>query len=300
MPSSICSVGVVVADESFNVLSRRNIWINPKTKYNLNGTRENVGIDLHLDKALLDASPDFAEVYPELKRLLTAQGTLVLGHAVDADVRMLNAACDRYKLPGIDFRFICSQLLYKMYRGDKDVKGLNKIATDIGIEFQQHNSEEDAYASMMTLKFLVEDSGLTVDELVDKYRIRYGTNVNKQLFRPVSLLGQVSKKQVTQVAVQRIRDYCATMPKRDNAWNGKAFAMARSLEQSDSRELWAVVTAIASHGAKYCSKLAKCNVYVATEKPTPTDVNRQVHVTQMEKQGLLKVISIADVLNGNV
>lgn len=300
MPSSICSVGVVVADESFNVLSRRNIWINPKTKYNLNGTRENVGIDLHLDKALLDASPDFAEVYPELKRLLTAQGTLVLGHAVDADVRMLNAACDRYKLPGIDFRFICSQLLYKMYRGDKDVKGLNKIAADIGIEFQQHNSEEDAYASMMTLKFLVEDSGLSIDELIDKYRIRYGTNVNKQLFRPVSLLGQVSKKQVTQVAVQRIRDYCATMPKRDNAWNGKAFALARSLEQSDSRELWAVVTAIASHGAKYCSKLAKCNVYVATDKPTPTDVNRQVHVMQMEEQGLLKVISVADVLNGNV
>lgn len=300
MPSSICSVGVVVADESFNVLSRRNIWINPKTKYNLNGTRENVGIDLHLDKALLDASPDFAEVYPELKRLLTAEGTLVLGHAVDADVRMLNAACDRYKLPGIDFRFVCSQLLYKMYRGDKDVKGLNKIAADIGVEFQQHNSEEDAYASMMTMKFLVGDSGLSVDELIDKYRIRFGTNVNKQLFRPVSLLGQVSKKQITQVAVQRIRDYCATMPKRDNAWGNKAFALARSLEQSDSHELWAVVTEIASHGAKYCSKLAKCNVYVATDKPTPTDVNRQVHVTQMEEQGLLKVVSVADVLNGNV
>lgn len=300
MPSSICSVGVVVADESFNVLSRRNIWINPKTKYNLNGTRENVGIDLHLDKALLDASPDFAEVYPELKRLLTAEDTLVLGHAVDADVRMLNAACDRYKLPGIDFRFVCSQLLYKMYRGDKDVKGLNKIAADIGVEFQQHNSEEDAYASMMTMKFLVGDSGLRVDELIDKYRIRFGTNVNKQLFRPVSLLGQVSKKQITQVAVQRIRDYCATMPKRDNAWGNKAFALARSLEQSDSHELWAVVTEIASHGAKYCSKLAKCNVYVATDKPTPTDVNRQVHVARMEEQGLLKVVSVADVLNGNV
>lgn len=300
MPSSICSVGVVVADESFNVLSRRNIWINPKTKYNLNGTRENVGIDLHLDKALLDASPDFAEVYPELKRLLTAPDMLVLGHAVDADVRMLNAACDRYKLPGIDFRFVCSQLLYKMYRGDKDVKGLNKIAADIGVEFQQHNSEEDAYASMMTMKFLVGDSGLSVDELIDKYRIRFGTNVNKQLFRPVSLLGQVSKKQITQVAVQRIRDYCATMPKRDNAWGNKAFALARSLEQSDSHELWAVVTEIASHGAKYCSKLAKCNVYVATDKPTPTDVNRQVHVARMEERGLLKVVSVADVLNGNV
>ena len=60
MPSSICSIGIVIADEQFHIIERKNIWINPKTKYNLNGTRQNVGIDLHLDKALLDRSPDFA------------------------------------------------------------------------------------------------------------------------------------------------------------------------------------------------------------------------------------------------
>ena len=28
--SSICSIGIVVADEQFNIISRENIWINPK------------------------------------------------------------------------------------------------------------------------------------------------------------------------------------------------------------------------------------------------------------------------------
>ena len=76
--SSVCSIGVVIADEHFNVTSRQNIWINPKTKYNLNGTRENVGINLELDKALLDASPDFSQVYSKVRALLTDKDYLVL------------------------------------------------------------------------------------------------------------------------------------------------------------------------------------------------------------------------------
>jgi hypothetical protein len=34
-PYSICSIGVVIADENLNIISQRNIWINPKTKYDL-------------------------------------------------------------------------------------------------------------------------------------------------------------------------------------------------------------------------------------------------------------------------
>ena len=62
-PASICSVGIVIADENFNLVEKQNLWINPKSKYNLDGTRPNVGINLHLDKKLLDASPDFAGRY---------------------------------------------------------------------------------------------------------------------------------------------------------------------------------------------------------------------------------------------
>ena len=130
-PSSICSIGIVIADTDFNILNRENIWINPRTKYNLNGTRKNIGIDLHLDKELLDNSPDFSQVYNKVRDLLTDTDTLVFGHAVDSDVRMLNAACERYKLPCIEFKFLCSQLLYRLHKGEKDVKALYKIAAEL-------------------------------------------------------------------------------------------------------------------------------------------------------------------------
>ena len=300
MPSSICSIGVVIADEQFNILSRENIWINPKTKYNLNGTRANVGIDLHLDKDLLDASPDFSEVYDKVAGLLTDTQYVVVGHAVDSDVRMLNKACQRYHLPCINFQFVCSQLLYKLYKGDKEVKGLNKIADEIGVTFCQHNSEEDAFASMMTLKYLVKDSGLTLQQLMEKYRVRVGINNNFEMSRSVSLMGQVSKKKLTQVAVERIKEYVSTVKKISNEYRDKAFCLARSLELSDSDELYAVLQAIVQRGGRYTAKLFKCNVYVKSGTSTEQDVMREKRVAELQEQGVLNVVTITDVLEGKI
>ena len=298
--SSVCSIGVVIADEHFNVVSRENIWINPKTKYNLNGTRENVGIDLELDKALLDASPDFSQVYSRIRALLTDKQYVVLGHAVDSDVRMLNAACVRYHLPSINFDFICSQLLYKLYREEKDVKGLGKIANDLGITFHQHNSEEDAYVSLLTLKFLTEDSGLSVEELLEKYHVRKGSNNDFELTRPVSLLGQVSKKKHTQIAIEKIKEYVTTVKKTSNDYAGKAFCLARSLELSDSDELYAVVNAIVSRGGRYATKLFKGNYYVLSNAASDQDIMREKRVEELHEQGLMQKVTICEILEGKV
>ena len=218
---------MVLADENFNVLERTNIWINPKTSYNLDGTRKNVGIDLHLDKELLDASPDFREVYSRVKTLLTDSECLVVGHAVDSDVRMLNAACRRYRLPSIDFTFICSQLLYKLYKGEKDVKALSKIAAELNVTYHEHNSEDDAWMSLMTLKYLVKDSGLTVFELVEKFHVRLGSNNNFELTRAVSLDGQVSKKRLTQIAVDKIKTFAQTLKPQRAQYKNFVFCLAR-------------------------------------------------------------------------
>lgn len=295
--SSICSIGIVIADEQFNILSRQNVWINPKTKYNLNGTRKNVGIDLHLDKKLLDSSPDFSQVYDKIKGLLTDPNYVVVGHAVDADVRMLNAACKRYNLPSLNFNFICSQLLYKLYKGEKEVKALGKIANVIGVTFEEHNSEEDALMSMLTLKYLVEDSGLTVPELLEKYHIRIGSNVDFELTRPVTLDGQLSKKHLTQVAVDKIKTYAKTVKKTSNCYKDKVFCLARSLEVGDTAELYQVVHNIVAGGGRYSSKLVKCNVYVKGDNPTDQDVMREKRVGELVEQGLVTVVTIKDIID---
>ncbi len=294
--SSICSIGIVIADEQFNILSRQNVWINPKTKYNLNGTRKNVGIDLHLDKKLLASSPDFSQVYDKIKALLTNPDYVIVGHAVDADVRMLNATCKRYNLPSLNFNFICSQLLYKLYNGEKEVKALGKIANALGVTFEEHNSEEDAYMSMMTLKYLVENSGLSVSQLLQKYHVRVGSNVDFELTRSVSLDGQFSKKHLTQIAVEKIKAYAKTVKKTSNVYKDKVFCIARSLEVGDTPELYEVVRNVIAGGGRYSSKLVKCNVYVKSDNPTDQDIMREKRVDELVAQNLVQVISISQIL----
>ncbi len=299
-PSSICSIGIVIADGQFSIVSRENVWINPKTRYNLNGTRKNVGIDLHLDKKLLDSSPDFSQVYGKIKALLENSEYTVLGHAVDADVRMLNEACKRYKLPSINFEFICSQLLYRLYKGEKNVRGLDKIAAEIGVEFTQHNSEEDAYATMMTLKYLVQESNLTVDGLLEKYNIRKGVNNNFKMERPVSLDGQVSKKRVTQIAWAKIKEYASDIAKKSDKYNNTAFCLARSLELSDSEQLYKVIKLIKENGGRYVSKLTKANVYIYCDDRTEQDILREKKVDELVEQGLISKVSVNKFLEGKL
>lgn len=295
-PYSICSIGIVIADTDFNILKRENIWINPRTKYNLNGTRKNVGIDLHLDKELLDRSPDFSEVYPEIRSLLTDADTLVFGHAVDSDVRMLNATCKKYGLECIEFRFLCSQLLYRLYKGEKDVKALNKIAAELGLEYNEHNSEDDAWMSMMTMKFLCAQ-GLTPLQLADKYHVRMGSNIGFEIVRTVSLDGQNSKKVEFRRQVARIKDFCGKIEVTGNRLNGNVYAIARSLEMSQSDVLKRVLEQIVSNGGKYTTKLAKCTHYVTSDNATSQDLLREKRVDELQQQGILQKLTIQQLLS---
>lgn len=274
-PYSICSIGIVVANENFDIIFRDNIWINPKTKYNLNGTRKNVGIDLHLDKKLLDSSPEFAQVYDTISSYLTDPDTLVVGHAVDSDVRMLNAACAKNKLPSINFNFLCTQLLYKLYKGEKDVKALCKIAQDIGLSFHEHNSEDDAWMSMQTLKYLVQQTQCDVAQLMEQYAIRIGNNSNFEMSRCVTINGQASNKKMTKQLLDNLRNIANTTQPTSTQLSGMVLAIARSIEILEHEFAIQLVQKVVEKGGKYTTKLAKCNTYVLPETPIHQDNMRQ-------------------------
>lgn len=288
-PASICSVGIVIADENFNILRKQNLWINPKSKYNLNGTRPNVGIDLHLDQALLERSPDFSGRYDEIASLLMDEDTIVLGHAVDSDVRMLNAACKKYKLPCIEFKFVCSQLLYKCFKDDKNVMGLDKIATELGLQFTQHFSDEDAMMSLFTLQYLCNTTGLDVYGLLQKYNVRWGENKNFEIIRPVTLTGQISKKKITQTAVENIRKYIASLKKvrygRNDDLKGKVVAISRDIEIADDCVWKPVVQKIVLSGGEYTAKIGKCNLYISTQNTSDSSLARERYLNLRTQNG---------------
>lgn len=276
---SVCSFGYCIADENFNILKKENIWINPKCKYNLNGTRKNIGLDLHLDKAVLDASPDFPQVYDRIKTLLTDPSVVVIGHAVESDVNMINKTCQHYGLPSIDYEFYCSQLFFRLFKGEKDVRSLGKIAEEIGIVFHAHTADDDAYASLMTLKYLVETTGKSLTQLAETYRVRVGSNENFVMTRTVSVAGQVSKRKITGQALAKITDYIAEQRTRpaSNNFKGKLFCLSRDIELSDKSEWKPILDYIYVNGGQYTTRPGKCDYYVISDdvEASYAEVSRQ-------------------------
>jgi len=298
---SVCSFGYVLADENFNIIEKDNVWINPRCKYNLNGTRENVGLDLHLDKDLLDRSPDFRGVYDFIKNLLTNEDYCVIGHAIESDVNMLNKTCLHYNLPSINYKFYCSQLFFRLYKGEKDVRALSKIADEINITFTPHCAQDDAYASLMTLKYLVETTGKTVEQLADDYKVRQGCNENFTITRTVSLSGQVGKKIITKQALLEIINYIAqqhTKPTTKNL-SGKLFCLSREIELA-SKKIWQpVLDCIYYHGGQYTTKPSKCDYYITKDNDPPVgvEISRRKYLDSVIQTGKeIKKITMQDFL----
>ncbi len=286
---SVCSFGYVLADENFNILKKENIWINPRCKYNLNGTRENVGINLHLDKQVLDNSPDFKDVYEFIKNLLTDKDVCVIGHAIESDVNMLNKTCLHYKLPSIDYKFYCTQLFFRLFKGEKEVRSLSKIAEEINVTFKPHTADDDAYASFMTLKYLLRTTEKSLKELADEYKVRMGSNDNFEITRTVSLLGQVSKRQVTKQALAQIVEYITQQRAKPTTskLKNKLICLSRQIELSD-REVWQpIIDFIYYHGAQYTTKPGKCDYYVLLDdsEPTGSEVARQKYIDNLIAEG---------------
>jgi hypothetical protein len=120
--------------------------------------------------------------------------------------------------------------------------------------------------SLLTLKYLFEQAGLTPLQLMEKYRIRKGRTENFELTRTVSVAEQVSKKKVTKSSIDNIVK-CISQTRKANKkrvkpQNGAVVALARSLELSDGDKMHAIVQKIAFEGLQYTAKLGKCTIYI--------------------------------------
>ena len=286
---SVCSFGYVLADEDFNIIKKENVWINPRCKYNLNGTRENVGINLHLDKEVLDNSPDFCGVYDFIKNLLTDNDLCVVGHAIESDVNMLNKTCLHYKLPSIDYKFYCTQLFFRLFKGEKEVRALSKIANEINVTFKPHYADDDAYASLMTLKYLLDTTDKTLPQLAEDYCVRIGSNDNFEITRTVALSQQLSKRMITKQALAQIVEYVSQSHIKPSTtlFKNKLFCLSRSIELAD-KEVWRpVIDCIYVNGGQYTTKPGKCDFYVIpdTEEVVGAEVTRLRHVDGLIAEG---------------
>jgi DNA polymerase III epsilon subunit-like protein len=165
--STIATFGYALTDESFNVLAREDILMNPASKYDWY-VLKNL---LAYTKAELAKHPKFSEHYEKIKSLLEDSETIVCGFSIVNDLKYLNSECKRYSLPSFTFSFLDVQKLTDKYFESKNQIGIERAYAMLEItdEILLHRSDEDALAAMKVAKKLCEKTGLTLTALSEKY-----------------------------------------------------------------------------------------------------------------------------------
>ena len=169
---SVFSVGMVLADENFNIIFKRNYWINPLCRFAMKFRKP---IDFKVSKEDLMDKPTFAEVRDELATYLEDKDTIVMAHSANNDMFMLNEGCKRARVKPFTFKFICTQMIYSAVYDVENGIGLDKVAVQLGrTSFTHHQADDDAEMALYLLKHCLEKVGLSYHDAVRKLGITEG------------------------------------------------------------------------------------------------------------------------------
>lgn len=281
----ICSFGYVITDESFNVISKNDILVNPHSRFHLYGHGNHPGITLGYDEKTFNSSPDFPKHYKKIRELLTNPNRLVFGFSVMSDAGYIKSECERYKREIFDYKFIDIQRIYTDYKSLENTPSLIKCAHEYGVVENQevHKSDDDSYFTMRVLKGLCHETGLSVLELIDKYPhckcwcengelhsefLNYKEELKAQRLTKMERLTG-SKRFNWMHANEKNAENFAKYVKRvqinqasTSLLNGKKICISSLYEEYHYSEMMNIVSLLAKHGAKYTRHAYLCDYFV--------------------------------------
>ncbi len=167
VPGAIYSIGYMITDENFNVLTPpTDLIIHPDCEWN-EYVLKNI---LAYPQKDIESAPKFPSVYPDVKALY-AEADLTVGFAVGNDMHALQKNCERYALEPITYRCFDTERLCKRIGKQNSAHGLaGYVKTWCGTEPEnQHRSDGDAYATMMLLRAICQRMHATPEMIFTAY-----------------------------------------------------------------------------------------------------------------------------------
>lgn len=167
IPGSVYSFGYVRTNGKFKLTEpQTDLLINPECEWNEYVKHRILAYPMHLVK---EATP-FPGYYKRICKLLR-RADLIVGFAVSNDTAALRKDCARYGLkppvfPCLDLERVCKKL--PQHRDARGLSGCVKAWCRFVPE-NQHRSDGDAYATMLLLKAVCEQTGIKPKELKKKF-----------------------------------------------------------------------------------------------------------------------------------
>ena len=257
---SICWIGAICADKSLDEKSRLDIKVNPGTRHKL------IGHELKFPFKSSDLKPlaKFDGCASKLFELLD-DDTLVIGHAIDNDVKMLTTACDHYGLKCPDFDYLDTNVVRSAIAGEYSQIGLATLAATYGYEFEAHDPAEDAAATLYVLKRMLKDRGVSIDE-VESLGIKVG-KVRGGLVRRCELdcMSDKARSHVDNfnAVFDAVQDACREGVNRGGATRGVKIFVDAKLRTCQN--LYTLVKWTVAEGGKIMSEPKNADVVLTSE-----------------------------------
>ena len=266
---SLCSFGYVLTDENFNVIKKEDILINPlPKKFRLGRKGEEPHIKLSYTEDEFRASPRFDLAYEKIASLFT-KDTLVIGFAISNDLAYLNDACKHYGKKIINFNYFDIQQIMSFIHTDMKNASLISYAKQYGLEFIEHRSDEDAYATLLLYKFACEKLKITSKELINYYGIMLGVNTFDMSKKPVYTAeiyqwhGLKRSKSMTNILLfEFLEDLRKSQKIKGGILRGKRICFNTDLEILDVDYSRKLINEIYLKSGKYTSDLTSANLFV--------------------------------------
>lgn len=169
----ICEFGYVITDESFNILTKKNILINPQCSFNLTGREGQKDLILSYPYEEYYKHPTFEEMHDNIRFLMTRDDMMIFGHAVKNDIGFLDKSCRYRKVDRFDYvAYDTQKILRDFSRVNKIPRSLDKAFLEIVPEEERqglipHRACDDAEETMLVLKWMTKALGFTVKDIVD-------------------------------------------------------------------------------------------------------------------------------------
>ncbi|HBF86581.1 MAG TPA: hypothetical protein DDW54_02770 [Clostridiales bacterium] len=259
---SLCSIGLVVCDENFNIIKREDILCNPLPKRFTVGDKKNLkrtGISFAYTVDEFRKAPKFCDIYSKIKMFF--KNRTVLGFSLANDVKYLNDACDKYGLERITYDFLDIQFIYQLIYNEQNSVGLKRLADKYGIDYLEHRSDEDAVVSAKLLKAVLSENGLTLDEVIEKYGIHKGRNLSNGHYNNFSdaLFGEkFGLKRSKKMQSSLLYEYMKKLPRKA----GKKVCFSSKIERSDVNYVRTLIDLLYEKGYAYTSNADVCSVFV--------------------------------------
>ena len=254
--SSVCCVSLILVDPStLKEIEKVTYYINPEMPYDNHG--ENAHVDIHIDPEDLTSAPSLEERYQDLKRYLN-DDYIIVGHAIESDIAMLNSACNRYNLEKFHFHYFCSQMLYRLFHKDRTNKSLDKIVKEMGYNFEHHLCQDDVKMSYETIKYICKELNASLNDVLLTYGIVYGENREDYVSTTYSKLTKEGKRRV----LENIYNLDIPFNKPIKGIYGNTFVFNTVYEKKQLNELRVIVSKIKEAGGRCTTVVNNANYYV--------------------------------------